>query len=166
MKRRGTSKQRHDTRPVRVKRRPSDRLRVRVAGDVYTSAAQVRAELDRAEIRMRALKRDMARQLPPGDDLRREYNEFYSRWYEFRRQAREDWLAWGANVTQAQYFDQEADAYRRRLVERGFTATSPTRPTTVNRASGDWGSFLGKAALAVGLIIGGGLAVTAVAARR
>lgn len=144
----------HNARRRRQKQRPSDRLRFRV-GDVYMSAAQVRAELDRTENRMRSLKRDMARALPATDELRRQYSELYSRWYAFQREAREDWLAWGSNVSQAQAFDQEADAFRRRFVERGFSATAPTTSRTVNRGE-SWGSLLGKAVAGLAILgIGG-----------
>lgn len=148
------SKLRHNTRPRRQKRRPSDRLRMRV-GDVYVSAAQVRAELDRIEVRMRALKRDMARALPADDEMRRQYAELYSRWYAFQREARGDWLAWGTNVTQAQYFDDEANAFRRRFIERGFTPTNPTTPNTARRSS--WVDALGKIAFGVVVLGVGGL---------
>lgn len=146
----------HNSRRKRVIRRPSDRLTVRV-GDFYASAAQVRAELDRIETRMLALKRDIARNVAADNPLRQSFADFFDGWYAFQRDARQDWLAWGTNVTQAQYFDQELDRYRSRYSElTGLQPTAPTTSRTANRSlfSGMGGTLAlvaGGAVLALGL---------------
>lgn len=134
--------------------RPSDRTsqRVRVSG-VYMTAAQVRAELDRVDSRMVALKRDLSA-LPANDELRESFSDFYDRWHRFYQDARGDWLAWGSNVDQAQAFDQELDTYRARY--RQATGRAPTNPTTSRTVErlrpSDFASGAGKAAVAIGVL--------------
>ncbi len=125
----------------RRKIRPSDRLRartrrVRVAG-LYMTAAQVRAELDRVDVRMVSLKRDIAEHLPANDAMRLDFASFYARWHSFYQSARADWLAWGSNVDQAQNFDAELDAWRTRYSDAtGLVPTTPTTSRTVPRGLG------------------------------
>lgn len=123
--------------PIRKRPRPSTRTsqRVRVGG-VYMGAGQVRAELDRVDVRMVGLKRDIARHLPANDPLAETFRDFYQRWHAFYVDAYADWLAWGSNVDQAQNFDAELDAFARQYTEAsGRRPSTPTRSTTVPRMS-------------------------------
>lgn len=134
------------TAPVHPPRRNSVQV-----GDLYMSAAQVRSELDRVQRRLFALLRASMR-LPEGDEARAAFALFYADWRAFYESAREDWLAWGSNVSEAQRYDQEADAWRARLAQAGAgVPADPTTSRTVDRGGIPWGTV----ALVAGLAVGG-----------
>lgn len=111
---------------------PPGRLRGSVkVGDLFMSAAQVRAELDRVDRRYQSLLRAAAA-LPDDDATRVAFRAAFRAWRAFYEDARNDWLAWGSNVSEADRFDREADAWRARLAEAG--APAPDDPTTSRTA--------------------------------
>lgn len=121
-----------------------------MVGDLYMSASQVRSELDRVQRRMMALLRTSMR-LAESDETRAAFAIFYADWRRFYDDAREDWVAWGSNVSEAQRYDQEADAWRARLAQAGAgRPADPTTSSTVDRSSGvSWGTLALLGGLAV-----------------
>lgn len=100
-------------------------------GDLFMTTAQVRAELDRIDARWQSLLRSAAT-LTEGDPVRVEFRAAFTDWRRFYEDAYGDWLAWGSNVSEADRFDREADAWRVRLADAG--AAPPVNPTTSRTA--------------------------------
>lgn len=127
------------------------RGRVRV-GELWATAEEIRGELDRVNARWLALKRAVAQNLPDGDATRAEFYNAWGSWRAFYSDARGAWMAWEGNREEAQRWDEEADAWRRRLNELGITVANPTASDTASRP-GAWMS--GTQAVIALLAIGG-----------
>lgn len=156
----------HHTRRVRVRAPLPHNTRTVRVGELYLTAGQVRAELDRVDSRWLALKRDIVHNIPLGDatpenraEFRRSFLDAFYRWRRFYEDAADDWMGWGTNVTQAESFDAELDNWRTRYAS--LTGREPSAPTTSAtgrryRASGDaWADAIKWVA--------GGAAVVAIA---
>lgn len=112
---------------------------VEIGGGVYLTAAQVRALLDRVQLRWIGMRNDFATHAA-ASVLRPQFEAAFEAWNRFYRDAYDDWIAWGTNVDQAEAFDRELDSWRSRFeTETGRTATNPTTSTT-SAAPSSWPS--------------------------
>lgn len=112
------------------------RGRVRV-GELWATSEEIRGELDRVNARWLALKRTVAQNLPAGDATRQEFYNAWGSWRAFYVEARGAWMSWEGNREEARRWDEEADAWRERLVSMGFTVANPTTSATASRP-GPW----------------------------
>lgn len=100
---------------------------------IYWTAAQVREELDRVDLRFQSLARDVEARFQASADpeitsFRSEFLAFFGEWRRFYDDAYDDWLAWGSNVDTARGWDEELDTYAERFTEiTGVAPSSPTR---------------------------------------
>lgn len=146
----------HNSRRARVRPvLPHMSRNVRV-GEVYMTAAQVRAELDRVAARWNALHHDIVANVPTDDPFRAEFDAASANWRTFYNDAYADWLAWGSNVTQAESFDAELDSWRTRYAElTGREPTAPVTSTTGRRHRGSGSEWASAAKWVAGAVIVG-----------
>lgn len=105
---------------------------VEIGGGVYLFPSQVRALLDRVHLRFVSLKEDFERYLPESPE-RIAFDREFATWDRFRREVYEDRIAWGTTVDQAEAYDRELDAWRRRFATEA--GRDPTNPTTSESAA-------------------------------